>query len=178
MARIIAKGINQKTFIRNSSAKYYNSIAKGYNELHGEEQGKKMEIIRKRLDIKKSDKLLDVGCGTGLSSGFECECYGIDPSSKLLEQNPLPSERKRVAKAEKIPYPDRFFDAVVCVSAVHNFDDIEKGLKEMKRVGKQKFVITALKKSPKKDMIISLIRSSFKVNQEIEGEKDIIFFLS
>ena len=38
----------------------------------------------KSLPIKK---ILDVGCGTGISSGFDCFVAGIDPSIGLLRQN-------------------------------------------------------------------------------------------
>ena len=65
---------------------YYNNIAKGYEELHKEEQLKKLKAIKKYLRINPEDKLLDVGCGTGLTTScWNCKCYGIDPSKKLLE---------------------------------------------------------------------------------------------
>ena len=46
----------------------YNKIAKSYNELHKEEQIKKLEIIKK--NIKIIPPLLDVGCGTGISTNY------------------------------------------------------------------------------------------------------------
>ena len=50
---------------------YYDKIAKGYNELHAEEQKKKLAIIKKYIQPEKSDLLLDVGCGTGVSSDWD-----------------------------------------------------------------------------------------------------------
>jgi len=154
---------------------YYDSISKGYSELHGEEQRKKIAIIKKYLKIKKSDKLLDVGCGTGLSSDFDCEVYGLEPSKKLLDQARL--KNKVRAKAEDIPFPDNFFDIVISITAIHNFEDIEKGIREMKRVGKQRFVFSLLKRSPKIDEIRKIIKGNFKITKEIEEDKDIILFL-
>ena len=46
---------------------YYDKIAKGYEELHKEEQLKKIKLIKTILKVNPTDKLLDVGCGTGLT---------------------------------------------------------------------------------------------------------------
>ncbi|MBS3131687.1 class I SAM-dependent methyltransferase [Candidatus Woesearchaeota archaeon] len=153
---------------------YYNSTSKGYNELHSEEQRKKVAIIKQNLKIKKSYKLLDVGCGTGLSSDFDCNVYGIDPSTELLKQSKI--KNKILGRAEKNPFEGDFFDIVVSVTAIHNFDDAEKGLLEMKRVGKRDFAFSVLKKSKKFNEIKNAIKKNFKIKKTIEEEKDIIFF--
>ena len=72
---------------------------------------------------------------------------------------------------------DNFFDIVISITAIQNFTNIEKGLKEIKRVGKDRFILTFLKKSSKKDKIIKLIQKIFKVKEIIEEEKDIIFVI-
>lgn len=154
---------------------YYDQISEGYNELHSGEQKAKVDLIKKFIKIKKTDKLLDVGAGTGLSSDFECEVTAIDPSIGLLKQNP--AKNKIVAKAENLPFPDSYFDIVISVTSIHNFGDIEKGLKEMKRVGKNKFVFSVLKRSKKFDLIKDLIKKQFKIKKVVEEEKDLIFFI-
>jgi demethylmenaquinone methyltransferase/2-methoxy-6-polyprenyl-1,4-benzoquinol methylase len=157
---------------------YYDEIAQGYEELHREEQLKKIEIIKKILKLKKTDKLLDVGCGTGLTTEpWNCSRYGIDPSKKLLERARQKNKIEyKQAQAEDIPYPDRFFDIVISITAIQNFQDIEKGLKEIKRVGKDGFVLSFLKRSPKKEFIEKKIKELFFVKNVVEEEKDIIFF--
>ncbi len=157
---------------------YYDEISSGYEELHREEQLKKIELIKRYLKVKASDKLLDVGCGTGLTTEqWECKRYGIDPAPKLLER----AGRKdgieyKLAPAESIPYPDDFFDIVISITAIQNFRDIEKGLREIKRVGKDRFVLSFLKKSEKKELIDKLIRKLFKVTNIIEEDKDAVYF--
>ncbi|MFC1800812.1 hypothetical protein ACFLYT_02020, partial [Nanoarchaeota archaeon] len=72
--------------------KYYDGISEGYDELHAEEQIHKVSLIKKYMRImKKGDKLLDVGCGSGVSMAFDCVQFGIDPSFGLL----LKSKRKK-----------------------------------------------------------------------------------
>jgi ubiquinone/menaquinone biosynthesis C-methylase UbiE len=154
--------------------KYYNSIAKGYDNLHKEEQLKKLRIIKNNLEIKKSDKLLDVGCGTGFSLDyFDCETTGIDPSKELIKQYSGKS-RMLLGKAEKLPFKDKSFDIVISITAIHNFKNIEKGLKEIQRDGKERFAFSILKKSK---ITKNLIKKYYKIKKTIEEEKDIIYII-
>jgi len=161
---------------------YYDEISEGYEELHREEQEKKIAVIKSQISrlITQGSKLLDVGCGSGLTTRcWECERRGIDPSEKLLEKARAadPEGGYVLAQAEKIPFKDHSFDIVVSITAIQNFDDIEAGLKEIKRVGKEKFVLSFLKKSKSAEKIESLINSLFKVTLRKEEDKDIIFFI-
>lgn len=154
---------------------YYDETAKGYNELHGEEQIKKLNIISNEIKVTKDTKLLDVGCGTGLSARvFGCNITGIDPAEKLLEQCPFKAIK---AKAESLPFKDNEFDVVIAVTSIHNFDNIEKGLQEIKRVGKDRFALTVLKKAKNAEQIIKKIREIFQITKEIDENKDKIFIL-
>jgi len=161
---------------KQSANNFYDSIASGYDELHKEEQLKKCRIISKYFN-PENKKILDVGCGTGIATDFfKCQ-VGVDPSEKLLEiaKRKFPKIKFIKAKAEKLPFKDDEFDAVISVTAIQNFDDVEKGLGEIKRVGKE-FVLTFLKKSEKKEKIEQLIKRLFKIKKIIEEEKDLIYF--
>ena len=155
---------------------YYDEISEGYEELHKEEQLKKVKIILNKLNLKKTDKLLDVGCGTGFYLDlFDCDVTGIDPSEKLLEQ--YHGEHQVIlGSAESLDFPDNSFDIVMSITAIHNFDDIEQGLKEIQRVGKDRFVFSVLKRSPNYDIIEKLINELFIVDETIEEDKDYLFF--
>ncbi|MBN2422932.1 class I SAM-dependent methyltransferase [Candidatus Woesearchaeota archaeon] len=156
---------------------YYNSISHAYNELHREEQLNKIKIISNELRVKKTDKLLDVGCGTGFCFDFfKCKCYGVEPSKELLSQCKNKEVKLIKGKAEELPFEDDFFDIVISVTAIHNFDDIEKSFKEMKRVGKGRFAFSVLKKAKNYDLISNQIKNNFTVKKIIKEKKDIIYF--
>lgn len=155
---------------------YYDETSEGYPELHREEQKKKIKIIKENINIKPGEIILDLGAGTGFLNEFfpNNEIHSVDPSQKLLEQNKNPIKYKLTA--EKLHFPDHSFDWVISVTAIHHFD-LDESIKKIKRVGKKNFVITVLKKSPKKDTIIQKIKENFKIKKQIEEDKDIIFIL-
>ena len=152
---------------------FYKLISPGYDELYEEEQKIKLNIIKDNLKIKNSDVLLDVGCGTGMSSDFECEVIGIEPSLELLKQNK--NNNKILAKAENMPFKDKVFNKVISITSIHNFDDIGKGIREIKRVGKTDFAFSILKKSKNFGIIEMEIKKNFKINKIIDGKKDWVY---
>ena len=165
-------------------ATYYDEIADGYDELHMVEQLQKMTEIIAAMgpDIpKKKDKLLDVGCGSGISTSvWVCDCTGIDPSEKLIavaQKKYANQQNKRfmVGNAEEMPFADKAFDVVISITAIHNFSDVKKGIIEMKRVGKDRFVFSVLRKAVQIEDIQKYIMISFKVKRIIMEEKDLIF---
>lgn len=162
---------------------YYNEISQGYEELYKKEQIKKLNFIKillKRLNIKikESDRLLDVGCGTGLTTQFwqSKNKIGIDPARKLIEKakNKDKESNYIIASAENIPFKDDSFDIVVSITAIQNFQDVEKGLKEIKRVAKFLIILSFLKNSNKKIKILNLIKNLFKIKEITEEDKDFI----
>ena len=173
---------NKNNINYNNSQRYmdfYKLISSGYNELYGEEQEIKFNIIKENLNIQNNDLLLDVGCGTGISN-FNCNIIGIDPSIELLRQNkPLDHISNRImARAENIPFKDNTFDKVISVTSMHNFNDIEKGINEIKRVGKEDFAFSILKKSVLFDSIKRKINENFNIRKIIDGKKDWVFICS
>lgn len=168
----------------NLSDGYYDGIAEGYDSLHMAEQLQKMTEIIAAMgpDIpKKKETLLDVGCGTGISTSvWVCDCTGIDPSPELIkkaQQKFAGQQNKRfmVGNAEELPFPDKSFDVVISITAIHNFSDVKKGIIEMKRVGKDRFVFSVLRKAKQIEDIQKYIMISFRVKRIIMEEKDLIF---
>ncbi len=151
----------------------YKYLAKNYNELHKEEQIKKLEIVKN--NIKILPKLLDVGCGTGISTNyFNVESIGIDNCKEMLEQG---SKNLIYGNAENLPFPDKTFNTAISVTSFHNFKNMEKALLEMKRVSKNNNIaITFLKKSLKLRKFKVLLKKHFNF-KEIDCYKDILFVI-
>jgi ubiquinone/menaquinone biosynthesis C-methylase UbiE len=156
---------------------YYDILAKGYNELHRREQLSKLHLIQENLEINENDMMLDVGCGIGLSAEvFPCRIIGIEPSVGMI--NEAKKIRKNMnlvlGRAEFLPFKDHVFDCVICVTAVHNFQDSKKALEEMKRVNKGKGAITILNKAKHATKLQSLVEEIFEIKKGVKEDKDTI----
>lgn len=159
---------------------YYDKIAKGYNELHQKEQMNKLSIIQAQFDLGPQDMLLDLGCGTGISTKFfKCSIVGVDPARKMLNEakNSEKSNADYIqGSGEQLPFFDNSFDIVICVTTLHNFKDPKAALNEIKRVGKGKGAITILKKAKHAKELKDSVKEIFAIQKEIEEAKDIMLF--
>ncbi len=73
------------------------------------------------------ERALDVACGTGMSAvalaATGATVVGLDRSPEMLRAaRHLPGVSYLLGEAERMPFPDRCFDAVTCSSGVHWFD--------------------------------------------------------
>lgn len=101
------------------------------------------KVVAGAAQIKADDRVLDVGCGTGVLAmaaadrvGPQGAVTGIDPNAGMLAVAQRKSARMdwREGRAESLPFPDESFDAVVSQFALMFFDDRVEGLRQMARV--------------------------------------------
>lgn len=119
---------------------------------------------------KKSISVLDVGTGPGIvmqkikeKLGDKVRMYGIDVSEDMVRiaGKNLPDAEIKVGMAEDIPFGDNMFDIVISVLSAHHWDNLQKGIEEIKRVLKKegKGIIWEVNpKSGLKDIIPRKIR--------------------
>jgi ubiquinone/menaquinone biosynthesis C-methylase UbiE len=84
--------------------------------------------------------LLDIGTGSGLFAeafaGKNLNVTGVDINPEMIEAAKayLPESEFKQAPAEKLPFPDKSFDAAFLGMVLHEADDHLKALKEARRV--------------------------------------------
>jgi ubiquinone/menaquinone biosynthesis C-methylase UbiE len=89
-------------------------------------------IIHEMMD-GLSGTILDVGCGTGIIHDLypDKKIIGIDLSRGMLRYH---KGTYYVASATDIPFPDNYFNNVVCRSVLHHIPETGKALSEIRRV--------------------------------------------
>lgn len=84
--------------------------------------------------------LADLGGGTGeLGAGTAHELGAraviLDATAQMLKRvDPKPWVSVRLVSAEALPFPDGYFDALVCSDAFHHFRDQDAATREIARV--------------------------------------------
>jgi ubiquinone/menaquinone biosynthesis C-methylase UbiE len=96
------------------------------------------------LAPREGERVLDIACGMGelslLIAQKGAEVYGIDMSPEAIESARRLSKkagipcRYEVGDAQHLPYPDGYFDKVICSSSLEHFKDDTLALNEMRRV--------------------------------------------
>ena len=141
------KKISKKTQIR----KMFDKISSNYDVLNRIISGGIDILWRKKvvslLIPEKPKKVLDVATGTGdlaieLIKTNANEIVGVDISEGMLKiginkvKNRKLSNKisMEIGDSEKLSYPDNYFDAATVAFGVRNFENLDKGLSEIRRV--------------------------------------------
>ena len=86
--------------------------------------------------------VLNVGAGTGSYEPLDRDVTAIEPSAVMRAQRHPGSARCVAANAERLPFPDRSFDAAMAFATVHHWHDPITGVREMRRVAQRVVVFT------------------------------------
>ena len=171
------------------SHNYYDYIAKGYNELHEEEQKTKLETIKKQIKTRKNQELLDIGFGTGFSTNFfDCNITGLEPSKKMLDV--AKQKIKKTKQNNKITliqkndehlknFGEQKFDYVLCITVAHHFKNLDEAITQIKRITKKKgtIIFSLLKTSKTTKTLEKQLTNNFALTKKINQKKDIILIL-
>ncbi|ARU62203.1 hypothetical protein CBW65_15210 [Tumebacillus avium] len=122
--------------------------------------------------LKKTTRVLDVGCGTGQTAAFLARTYGCQVTAVDLHPLMRQKAQERFAKeklpvkllkgdANKLPFPSGRFDLVL-VESVTVFTDLAKSLKEYARVLRPGGILLDLEMTAERPL-------SAKELQELQG---------
>jgi SAM-dependent methyltransferase len=95
-----------------------------------------------RVGLGSGDRVLEVGCGSGVFLGVAAEhgagVHGVDASAALLDiaRQRVPEAELRQGDMQFLPYEDDAFDIVAGFNAFFFADDIVAALREAGRVAK------------------------------------------
>ena len=177
----------------------FNNIAESYDLLNLSLSVGMDRIWRKRAieEIRNTpNNILDVATGTAdfaisAAKYTNAKITGIDISDKMLEigkkkikDRELEERIKlQIADSEELPYQQDEFDAISVGFGVRNFENIDKGLKEIYRVLKPKGTVVILEPSiPKKTPFKQIYKIYFnyilpKIGQFISKDKQAYSYL-
>jgi len=110
---------------------------------------KRKEYVLQLLDESKESRwrrVLDIGCGPGiymvdlLQRGMDV--WGVDVAPKMIEQAISTAKDMglqsrvhfSVASVENLPFPDEYFDVIICIGVLEYLSKDDLALKEIYRV--------------------------------------------
>lgn len=85
--------------------------------------------------------VLNVGAGAGSYEPRNRDVTALEPSASMRAQRPAHLVRAIDGVAESLPYPDRHFDAAMTTFSVHQWRDLDEGLREMRRVARGPVIV-------------------------------------
>jgi len=120
---------------------WYKNPATGCHDKHE----KDFDRLFSLLPLKRGDRVLDAGCGTGVLVPFILEriaetgiLYELDYAEKMIEVNRSRHERDNirfiVSDAENAPLDDASCNVVICFSCFPHFQDKEKATLALSRI--------------------------------------------
>ena len=130
--------------------KMFNNISKNYDILNNILSFGMHKLWRKKAIIKikhSPKKILDIATGTAdfaisAAKYTNANITGVDISKKMLEEAKKKITKKKLnhrinlklGDSEALPFKEKSFDTITAGFGVRNFENLEKGLKEMYRV--------------------------------------------
>jgi demethylmenaquinone methyltransferase/2-methoxy-6-polyprenyl-1,4-benzoquinol methylase len=169
----------------------YNSTSSFYDDRYRNIQNSKFKLLLKNFKFDNKI-LLDAGCGTGLLFEFflrynqrifnrRLRYIGLDISWKMLKQFLYKINKRTSIKRvnlilgdiENLPFREEKIHQIFAVTSFQNLYDIEKGLRELIRVGQQgtSLNLSILRKNLNLDNIYSYLKSETEDLNLIRLEK-------
>jgi len=106
---------------------------------------KQINFLIKTTNIKSNDRILDLGCGSGMISEYisdktGAEVYGIDYIPEAIEQAKCRTESKesrlkyKVGNLDYIDFPEDYFDLIISIDTLYMPNNLDATIKQMKKI--------------------------------------------
>ncbi len=151
MAKDVKPYKNSELKKKQQVEKMFDTISGGYDDLNrvisfGTDIAWRKKVIE-LVKAKKPKQILDIATGTGdlaiaLADSEADKIIGLDISKGMLSVGQTKINEKKLqdriemvqADSESLPYPDASFDAITVAFGIRNFENLDKGLREIQRV--------------------------------------------
>lgn len=116
----------------------YDTIGVNYADLR-----KPDPRIARMIDaaLGSARSVLNVGAGTGSYEPAGRQVTALEPSEEMIRQRAPTAAPAIRGCAEDLPFDDDSFDAAMAVLTVHHWADKAKGLRELRRVARDRVVV-------------------------------------
>ena len=126
--------------------KFFSDMAHEWDKEHeNNEQRKRLESLSGYFPLKKGNRILDVGCGTGRLIPFLREALGeegflveTDFSREMLKVGKTKYNQEKVSflqsDAQRMAFKNHAFDVVICFALFPHLPDKTKALGEFRRI--------------------------------------------
>jgi SAM-dependent methyltransferase len=118
----------------------YNTLGEGYALRREPDQRIADSIV---FALGSSQSVINVGAGTGSYEPTDRHVFAVEPSELMISQRPAGAARCVIGSAESLPADNRAFDAAMAVLTIHHWSDWRQGLREMRRVARQRVVLVS-----------------------------------
>jgi SAM-dependent methyltransferase len=85
-----------------------------------------------------AETVVNVGAGSGSYEPEDRYVVAVEPSAQMRAQRRTPAV---IGVAETLPFDDDSFDAAMAMATIHQWPDLERGLRELRRVARGPVVI-------------------------------------
>ena len=116
----------------------YGAIGAGYSAYRQPEPAIAAQIQRA---LGTAQTVLNLGAGAGSYEPVDRDVTAVEPSASMRAQRPAHLTAAIDAVAEALPFADGQFEASMATFTVHQWKDLEAGLREIRRVTRGPVVI-------------------------------------
>ena len=116
----------------------YDTIGHGYATRRRADPRIAAQIYRA---LGRARSVVNVGAGAGSYEPRDRPVFAVEPSTVMIRQRPPASAPVVQASAMGLPFRDASFDATLSVLTLHHWPDIARGLRELRRVARDRVVI-------------------------------------